>query len=168
MAVARSFSGGVAICYVLPVLRMTPYLHVWPGAYRGSMEMTLWTIVVYIQSDSPGGGTDPGTESDIYDCLINTVCLVCGARYMQRSGVRPSVCPSVRLSVCLSHRSTAAVACCGFAAGLPAGRRYRSTAAARRRSCKCHVYSRRCMLNADLFLRCRFNCHANIAGQAQR
>jgi len=64
------------------------------------MEMTLWTIVVYIQSDSPGGGTDPGTESDIYDCLINTVCLVCGARYMQRSGVRPSVCPSVRLSVC--------------------------------------------------------------------
>ena len=31
-------------------------------------------------------------------------------------------CPSV----CLSHRSTAAVACGGFAAGRPTGRRYRS------------------------------------------
>jgi len=87
------------------------------------MEMTLWTIVVYIQSDSPGGGTDPGTESDIYDCLINTVCLVCGARYMQRSGVRPSVCPSVRLSVCLSvpsiDRSSGLLRVCCWAPGGP-------------------------------------------------
>ena len=41
---------------------------------------------------------------------------------------RPSV--SVRLSVCLSHLSTAAAACGGFAVVGPAGGRYRSTAAA--------------------------------------
>jgi len=35
-------------------------------------------------------------------------------------------CPSV----CLSHQSVAAVACLGFAAGRPAGRRYRSMAGA--------------------------------------
>jgi len=35
---------------------------------------------------------------------------------------------SVRLSVCLSHRSTAAAACGGFAAERPAGSRYRSIA----------------------------------------
>ena len=37
--------------------------------------------------------------------------------------------PSVCLSVCLSHRSTAARRCCGFAAVGPAARRYRSIAA---------------------------------------
>jgi len=37
--------------------------------------------------------------------------------------------PSVRPSVCLSHRSTAAAACGEFAAERPAGRTYRSTAA---------------------------------------
>jgi len=36
---------------------------------------------------------------------------------------------SVRPSVCLPHRSTAAAAYGGFAALRPAGRRYRSTAA---------------------------------------
>jgi len=36
--------------------------------------------------------------------------------------------PSVRLSVCLSHRSIASAACGGFAAKCPAGRRYRSIA----------------------------------------
>ena len=30
MAVARSSSGGVAICYVFPVLWMTSYLHILP------------------------------------------------------------------------------------------------------------------------------------------
>ena len=37
---------------------------------------------------------------------------------------RPSVC----LSVCLSHHSTAALRCCGFAAVRPPGRRYRPVA----------------------------------------
>ena len=41
---------------------------------------------------------------------------------MERYGVRLSVCLSVRLS----HLSTAAAACGGFAAVGPAGRRYRS------------------------------------------
>jgi len=36
--------------------------------------------------------------------------------------------PSVRLSVRLSHRSTAAAACGGFSAERPAGRRYRPVA----------------------------------------
>ena len=36
---------------------------------------------------------------------------------------------SIRLSVCLSHLSTAAAECSGFAAVGPAGRRYRSIAA---------------------------------------
>ena len=37
---------------------------------------------------------------------------------------------SVRLSVCLSHHSTAAAACGGFPAERRAGRRHRSTASA--------------------------------------
>ena len=41
-----------------------------------------------------------------------------------------SVRLSARLSVCLFHRSTAAAACGGFAAGRPAGRKYRSIAGA--------------------------------------
>ena len=36
---------------------------------------------------------------------------------------------NIRRSVCLSHQSTAASACGGFAAERRAGRRYRSTAA---------------------------------------
>jgi len=69
-------------------------------------------------------------------------------------------CPSV----CRFHRSVAAVACLGFAAGRPAGKRYPSTAGAdaqqqrRRRGMtlsskygQCHVYSRRRRLNTDLF-----------------
>ena len=65
------------------------------------------------------------------------------------------VCPSVRPSVCLSHHSTAAAVCGGFAAEHRAGRRYRSTTAGagaqqqRRRSTalsskcwQCHVDSR--------------------------
>jgi len=43
---------------------------------------------------------------------------------------RPCVRPSVRLSVCLSHHSTAAAACGGFAAERRADVRYRLTAAA--------------------------------------
>jgi len=70
---------------------------------------------------------------------------------------------SVRLSVCLSHQSTAA--CGGFAAEHPAGRRYRSIAGAcvqqqRRRGTalsskcgQCHVDSRGRRLNTDLLQR---------------
>ena len=43
----------------------------------------------------------------------------------------PSVCPSVCLPICLSHLSTAASACGGFAAERPAAGRYRSIAARR-------------------------------------
>jgi len=45
--------------------------------------------------------------------------------------MRSSVYETVeRPSVCLSHRSTAAAACGGFAAERPAGRRYRPIASA--------------------------------------
>jgi len=47
--------------------------------------------------------------------------------------IAPSLPPgSTPLSVGLSHRSTSAAACGGFAAECPAGKRYRSIAAARR------------------------------------
>ena len=47
---------------------------------------------------------------------------VCGAGSMKRSSVRPSVRPSVCPFVCMSHRSTAAAACGGFAAECPVAR----------------------------------------------
>jgi len=49
VTVARSSSGGVAICYVLPVVRMTSYLVV-----VGPMAMSYNT----------------GTESDVYECFV--------------------------------------------------------------------------------------------------
>ena len=76
---------------------------------------------------------------------------------------------SVRRSVHLSHLSTAAAACGGFAAGRPADRRYRSIDSGGRRAARstysafafsskceqCRVYSRRRRLNTDLFGSCR-------------
>jgi len=53
------------------------------------------------------------TDTAVFD----TARIASGARFMKRS--------SVRLSVCLSCRSTAAAAAGGFAAERPAGRRYR-------------------------------------------
>jgi len=52
--------------------------------------------------------------------IIDAARIACAAGFMQRS---------VRPSVCLSHRSTAATAAGGFAAERPVGRTYRSTAA---------------------------------------
>jgi len=68
---------------------------------------------------------------------------------MKLSGVRLSVRPSVRLSVCLSHHSAAARYCGGFAAVGPAASGYRSIAARPALSSKCeqcHVVK----LNTDL------------------
>jgi len=60
---------------------------------------------------------------------------------MQLSDVRPSVRLSVCLSVCLSNPA-AARRCYEFAAVGPAGRRYRSIAAAAAGDCgQCHVVS---------------------------
>ena len=60
--------------------------------------------------------------------LIDAVRVVCGRVYVT---VRcPSIYLAVCLSVCLSHPSTAAAACGGFAAVGPAERRCRSIAAA--------------------------------------
>ena len=79
--------------------------------------------------------------------------IVCGEGSIKRSGVRPSVCPSVSLS----HQLNAAAACGGFAAERRTRQRYRSIApgarqqhaAARGRSTalsskcgQCHVDSR--------------------------
>ena len=50
--------------------------------------------------------------------------IVCGAGSIKRSGVRPSVCPSVSLS----HQSNAVAACGGFAVERRTRKRYRSTA----------------------------------------
>ena len=63
-----------------------------------------------------------------------------------------SVCPSV----CLSHRSTAAVACAGLAAERLAARRNRSLAGAsiQRQRGQRHVDSRRRRLNTDLLWLC--------------
>ena len=53
--------------------------------------------------------------------LIETAQIVCGSGSMKRRA-------SVRQPVCLSHRSTAAAACGGFAAERPASRRRCSAA----------------------------------------
>ena len=86
--------------------------------------------------------------------LIDSARIVSAAGSMKRLSVRPSVR--------LSHQSTAAAACGGFAAKHPAGRRYRSIAGAgaqqqRRRSTaisrkcvQCRVDSRGTRLNTDL------------------
>jgi len=72
---------------------------------------------------------------------------VCGAGSIKRSGVRPSVCPSVSLF----HQSNAAAACGGFAAERRMRKRYRSTAPGARQQERrgtqqqmgqCHVDSR--------------------------
>ena len=47
--------------------------------------------------------------------------------------------PSVRPSICLSHQSTAASACGGFASERPASRRYRSIAAGALRAPCCRT-----------------------------
>jgi len=65
--------------------------------------------------------------------LIGTTGIVCGAGCMKQYGVCPSVCPSVRLPVCLSH-SPVLSAGCGFAAVGPEGRIYRSIAAQQHRA----------------------------------
>ena len=82
--------------------------------------------------------------------------------------------PSVGLSICLSHRSTSAAACGGFAAERPPGRRYRSIAGAgakqeRYRSTalgskcgQCHADSRRTSLTYVLLRRLR--AHSSLAG----
>ena len=70
--------------------------------------------------------------------IIDAVRIVCEAGSMKRSSVRPCVC--------LSHRSTAAAACGGFAAERLADRKYQSTAAARRSAAN----AGRAMLTAEL------------------
>jgi len=69
---------------------------------------------------------------------------------------RASVSRSVYLSVCLSHRSTAATATGGFAAERSTGRRYRSTAASAvlqepalsSRKFNCSLYCCYCMFSS--------------------
>jgi len=80
-------------------------------------------------------------EGDKFLRIVDAACL---AGSMKRS--------SVRLSVCLSHRSTAAVACAGLAAERLAARRNRSLAGAsiQRQRGQRHVDSRRRRLNTDL------------------
>jgi len=56
------------------------------------------------------------------DVFVGTARIACGGRSTQLSGVRPSVRPSVRLSVCPIRQPHAAAVC-------PAARRFRSIAA---------------------------------------
>ena len=88
--------------------------------------------------------------------FIDTARIVCDRIYV--TARCPSVCRSARLSYCTCHLSTAASCCLGFAAAGPAGRKYRSIAAATcRRSTVCsskgeqfHVVSWRRKLKTDL------------------
>jgi len=62
--------------------------------------------------------------------------------------VHPSVCPSFSLSQPGPQQETR---CCRFAAVGPAGRRYRSIAAAAAGECgQCHVVSRRTYIHVSL------------------
>jgi len=89
VAVARSFSGGVAICYVLPVLWMTSCFHV-RALWCVMCIPRRWqnTISIYNSRDSNQillkykdkqilfvGGT-PGARSAIYNCLVVVVIFI--------------------------------------------------------------------------------------------
>ena len=57
----RSSTGGVAICYALPVLWMTSYLHMsqW---YSTSLPAEVLKVTPQVAA--------PGTESVVYDCVL--------------------------------------------------------------------------------------------------
>ena len=83
-------------------------------------------------------------------------------QHSRRNRVYETVrCPSVCPSVCLSQhgpRPQQQTRCCRLAAVDPAGRRYRSIAAAAAAECgQCHVVSVRRLLNTDLLHRSRYN-----------
>ena len=61
MDMVRSSTGGVAICYALPVLWMTSYLHMsqW---YCTSLPAEVLKVTPQVAA--------PGTESVVYDCLL--------------------------------------------------------------------------------------------------
>ena len=60
----RSFCDAFAVCYAVPVLWMTSYLPIMAGNMRCETAND--------QSDSPGGSTAPGAESDVYSCLVDS------------------------------------------------------------------------------------------------
>jgi len=80
---ARSFSGGVAICHVLPVLWMTSCLHIMATRNmhgdKGPLRIRLYSQSDYsaeriwhraVYSDWPTrGSTGQGAEADIYDSI---------------------------------------------------------------------------------------------------
>jgi len=96
MAVARSYSGGVVIIYVLPVLRMTSYLLVsrscstspTPAEAQCTRILGLGyklRAVIPVASQRTHGTTfralkvasqvaTPGAESAVYDCLVLHMC----------------------------------------------------------------------------------------------
>jgi len=69
MSVARFSFGGVAIRYVLPVLCMTSCLYIMARNRRRSSD-SVGSSVAHTQTDTPGGSTRLGAESDIYDGLV--------------------------------------------------------------------------------------------------
>ena len=94
MAVARSFSGGVAICYVFPVLRVTSYLLISQGCSTSPPSWSavhtqpwawLWTVRSNTSCRQRTNGTtfralkvtfyiggNTGAESAVYDCLVHS------------------------------------------------------------------------------------------------
>ena len=81
---------------------------------RSQRQRTLPTATIPRPSHRHVAVTQSAAVAHLF--VIDTACVVCGARSMKQSGVRPSVC--------LSHHSTTAAAFGGFAAGRRAGRRY--------------------------------------------
>jgi len=65
MAVARSYTDGDAIYYVLPVLRMTSCFHI-------MVAMARITDDTYVSSSSPGG--DTRAKYAISDCILSSNC----------------------------------------------------------------------------------------------
>ena len=81
MTVTRFSSGGVAVCYVLPVLWMTSCLHIMARNRRREKAYRP------ISSDSPGVSSQhrAGTESDVYGYVVQFVhCFTSTAQYRSR------------------------------------------------------------------------------------
>ena len=86
VAVARSFSGCVAIRYVLPVLRMTSRL----------------TVMCCVATRG-----DTGAKSDVYSCLVLTC--VFSKRVKEREGVPPLASLNVATVIGVKAKSKAGV-----------------------------------------------------------
>ena len=114
MSVAQSFSGGIAIHYVLSVLWMASYLHVnqgsstWPPSWSKHSPMQPWTWLGMARRNSHGKPVDSHTHGHAFRALrsghtrLQWACWI----FMTLTGVL------------FGHRSLSLLSCSGRVCGL--------------------------------------------------